>query len=359
LTEPARPPVNLDEYERLAEATLDPGAFGYFAGGAGDERTVAGNRAAFGRWALCPRVLVDVGAVSPATRVLGEPVSLPVLVAPTAFLRVAHPDGEAGVARAAAAAGTIYCLSTLATTSPAEVARAAPGGRRWFQLYCYRDRGITRSLVEQAAAAGFEAIVLTVDMPVLGRRERDLRTGFAVPAELEVPSFRAAVGAQRSATLADMVGLLDPTVGWRDLEQLVETAGMPVVVKGILGAADAGLAVRCGAAGIVVSNHGGRQLDGVLASVEALPGVARAVDGAVPVIVDGGVRRGTDVIAALALGADAVMVGRPVVWGLAARGEAGVADVLGLLGEEVRVALALLGCPTPADVGRGHVVRVG
>jgi isopentenyl diphosphate isomerase/L-lactate dehydrogenase-like FMN-dependent dehydrogenase len=350
--------VNLDEYERLAEAALDAGAFGYFAGGAADEWTLRENLAAYTRWALRPRMLVDVGGVDPGTTLLGKPVSMPVLVAPTAFLRLAHPDGESGVARAAAAAGTIYCLSTLATTTPAEVARAAPDGRRWLQLYCYRDRGITRSLVDQAAAAGFEAILLTVDMPYLGRRERDLRSGFGVPAEIEVPSFTAAIGGRRAATLADMVELLDPTLTWLDLEELAGISGLPLVVKGILGGEDARLAVRSGAAGIVVSNHGGRQLDGVLASLDALGDVVETVGGEVPVIVDGGVRRGTDVVKALALGARAVMVGRPVIWGLAARGESGVAAVLELLGDEVRLALGLLGCPTPDDVGPEHVVRV-
>ncbi len=351
------PPVNLSEYERLAEAALDPRTFGYFAGGADDEQTLADNLAAFGRWRLRPRMLVDVGAASPAATLLGRPISMPVLVAPTAFLRLAHPDGEAGVARAAAAAGTIYCLSTLATTTPADLATAAPGGRRWFQLYCYRDRGLTRSLVSAARDSGFEAILLTVDMPFSGRRERDLRTGFAVPAEIDVPSFTAAAAGPRAATLAEMVGLLDPTLTWRDLEELVAAAGLPVVVKGILGPEDARLAVASGVAALVVSNHGGRQLDGVLASLDALPAVVDAVGGRVPVILDGGVRRGTDVVKALALGAQAVMVGRPVIWALAARGEAGVADVLALLHEEVRLGLALLGCVRPEDVGREHVGR--
>jgi isopentenyl diphosphate isomerase/L-lactate dehydrogenase-like FMN-dependent dehydrogenase len=351
------PPLNLVEYERLAEAALDPQTFGYFAGGAGDEQTLADNIAAFGRWVLRPRMLVDVGAASPASTLLGGPISMPVLVAPTAFLRLAHPDGEGGVARAAAAAGTIYCLSTPATTTPADLARASPGGRRWFQLYCYRDRGITRSLVQQARETGFEAILLTVDMPFSGRRERDLRSGFAIPGEVEVPSFTSASSRRGSATLAEMVALLDPTLTWRDLEDLVAEAGLPVVVKGILGAEDARLAVASGAAAVAVSNHGGRQLDGVLASLDALPEVVEAVCGAVPVILDGGVRRGTDVVKALALGAQAVMVGRPVVWGLAAQGEPGVADVLALLHEEVRLALALLGCVAPAQVSRRHVVR--
>ncbi len=352
-------PLNVGEYERLAEAALEPGAFGYFAGGAGDEQTLADNLAAFGRWSLRPRTLVDVGAVSAATTVLSDTVSMPVLVAPTAFLRLAHRDGEPGVARAAAAAGTIYCLSTLATASPAEVAAAAPGASRWFQLYCYRDRGITRGLVEQAVEHGFRAIVLTVDMPFLGRRERDLRSGFAVPAELEVPSFAAATGGRRTATLAEMVELLDPTLTWREVDELAAMSDLPVVVKGILSGLDARLAVEHGAAAVAVSNHGGRQLDGVRAALDALPEVVEEVAGAVPVLLDGGIRRGTDVLRALALGARAVLLGRPVVWGLAAEGEAGIRRVLELMRDEVELALALLGCPSPGDVRREHVVRAG
>lgn len=349
-------PLSVAEFERLAEGALDPGPFGYFAGGAGDELTLRDNVEAFGRWRLRPRMLVDVGALSTATTVLGAPVSLPVLVAPTAFLRLAHPDGEPAVARAAAAAGTIYCLSTLATAAPAEVASAAPDGRRWFQLYCYRDRGITRALVEQAVEAGFEAIVLTVDMPFLGRRERDLRSGFAVPASMPVPTFAAVSGRSgAAATLAEMVELLDPTLTCRDLEAVAAMSDLPLIVKGILGGADGRLAVQHGASGIVVSNHGGRQLDGVLASVDALGEVVDAVAGDVPVLLDGGIRRGTDVIKALALGARAVMVGRPVIWGLAVGGEAGVGRVLELLRAEVSLALALLGCPSPGAVGPEHI----
>jgi isopentenyl diphosphate isomerase/L-lactate dehydrogenase-like FMN-dependent dehydrogenase len=349
-------PLNANEYEPLAERTLDPGAFEYFAGGAGDEWTLRDNVEAYRRWSLRPRMLVDVEAASPATTILDEPVSMPVLVAPTAFLRLAHPEGEPAIARAAAAAGTIYCLSTLATAAPAEVAAAAPTGRHWFQLYCFRDRGITRSLVEQAADAGFGAIVLTVDVPFLGRRERDLRAAYALPSELEVPAVTA-TGDRRRATLAEMVDLFDPTLTWRDLEDLAGMSALPLVIKGILSREDARLAVEHGAAGISVSNHGGRQLDGVPASLDALPEIVDEVAGEIPVLVDGGIRRGTDVAKALALGARAVMVGRPVIWALAARGEAGVLHVLELLRDEVRLALALLGCSAPDEVGRGHLVR--
>jgi isopentenyl diphosphate isomerase/L-lactate dehydrogenase-like FMN-dependent dehydrogenase len=346
-------PVNVGEYERLAEELLEPGAFGYFAGGAGDEWTLRENRAAFERWVLRPRVLVDVSAVSTSTTVLGTEISLPVLVAPVAFQRVAHPDGELATARAAAAAGTIMCLSTMATTGPAEVAVAAPGGPRWLQIYVFKDRGITRALIEQAVEAGFSALVLTVDTPFLGRRERDLRTGFRIPPEIRVPAAAAAVGPGAAGTPQELLALCANDLSWRDLEALAADSPLPVLAKGILTAADARLAAAHGASGVIVSNHGGRQLDGVAAALDALPEVAEAVG--VEVLMDGGVSRGTDVVKALALGARAVLVGRAALWGLAARGEQGVAHVLELLRAEVELALALLGRASPADVDRATI----
>jgi isopentenyl diphosphate isomerase/L-lactate dehydrogenase-like FMN-dependent dehydrogenase len=351
-------PLNVADYERLAEDALDPGAFGYFAGGAGDELVLRENVAAFARLRLRPRVLVDVAETTTATTVLGTPVSMPLLVAPTAIQRMAHPDGEPGTARAAAAAGTIMCLSTLATATPEEVAAAAPGAPRWFQLYVFRDRGITRSLVERAEAAGFGAIVLTVDAPRLGRRERDLRTGFRIPPEITVPSFAAAAGGWEGATPLDILSLVDPTLSWRDLERLVADSPLPVVVKGVQTHEDAALACEHGAAAVVVSNHGGRQLDDVAPTLELLPEVVEAVEGRIEVLVDGGVRRGADVVKALALGARAVLAGRAVLWGLAAEGERGAARVLELLREEVELALALCGCPSPAAVTPAHVTPV-
>jgi isopentenyl diphosphate isomerase/L-lactate dehydrogenase-like FMN-dependent dehydrogenase len=348
-------PLNVADFERAAEACLDAGTWGYFAGGAGDELTLRENVAAFSRWHLRPRVLVDIEGTTTATTVLGTPVSMPLLVAPTAYQRMAHPDGEAGTARAAAAAGTIMCLSTMATATPAEVAAAAPGAPRWFQLYVFRDRGVTRSLIEQAVESGFLAIAVTIDAPVLGRRERDLRTGFRVPADVTVPSVAAAAGGWSGATPLEVLSWIDPTVSWRDLEALAAESPLPLVVKGIQGPEDARLACEHGAAGLVVSNHGGRQLDGVPATLEILPEVAEAVDGRIEVLMDGGVRRGTDVAKALALGAQAVLAGRAVLWGLAAGGEEGARRVLELLRDETENALALLGCRTPADVTREHV----
>jgi 4-hydroxymandelate oxidase len=355
--EVAAEPCNVADYERLARERLDPGAYGYFAGGAGDERTLRENVAAWARWLLRPRALVDVSEATTATTVLGTPVSMPLLVAPVAFQRMAHEDGEPGMARAAAAVGTVMVLSTLATSTPADVAAAAPEAPRWFQLYCFRDPGVTRSLIDQAAEAGFSAITLTVDAPRLGRRERDLRTGFEIPADVTVPSFAAAMGQSAPGTPADMFAQMDPSLSWRDLERLCEETHLPVLVKGILTAEDARLACEHGAAGVVVSNHGGRQLDGVAATVDALPEVVEAVDGRVEVLVDGGVRRGADVVRALALGARAVLAGRAPLWGLAARGEQGAREVLELLREEIELALVLVGCPSPASVTRAHVAR--
>jgi isopentenyl diphosphate isomerase/L-lactate dehydrogenase-like FMN-dependent dehydrogenase len=348
-------PVNVLDYERLAGDALEAGALGYFAGGAGDELTLAENMAAFQRLKLRPRMLVDVSGASTATTVLGTDVSMPLLVAPTAIQKMCHPDGESATARAAAAAGTVMTLSTIATSTPGEVAEAAPGGKRWFQVYCFADEGVTRALVEQAVEHGYEALVLTVDAPRAGRRERDLRTGFQVPAEVTVPSVAAALGHPASLSIAEIFAMLDVTLTWRDLDRIRGLSDLPLLVKGILTEEDARLACDAGVDGVVVSNHGGRQLDGVHATIDALPEVVDAVEGRAEVLVDGGIRRGTDVVKALALGARAVMVGRPVLWGLAARGEEGVRHVLELLREEVELALLLCGCPTPADVTPAHI----
>jgi isopentenyl diphosphate isomerase/L-lactate dehydrogenase-like FMN-dependent dehydrogenase len=351
-------PICVADYERLAEEALEPGAFGYYAGGAGDEQALVGNVEAWRRLRLRPRVLVDVANVSTATTVLGTPVSMPLLVAPTAIQRLAHPDGEAGMARAAAAAGTVMCLSTLATSTPAEVAAAAPGAARWFQLYVFRDRGVTRSLVEQAVEHDYRAIVLTVDAPLLGRRERDLRTGFRVPAEITVPSVSAAAGGWKGATPLELLGAIDPSLTWQELEELRSLSTLPLVLKGIQTEEDAALACEHGADAVVVSNHGGRQLDAVAPTAELLREVVEVVDGRLEVYVDGGIRRGSDAVKALALGARAVLVGRPPLWGLACAGEAGARRVLELLREEIELALALCGCTSPAAVTREHVSRI-
>jgi isopentenyl diphosphate isomerase/L-lactate dehydrogenase-like FMN-dependent dehydrogenase len=348
------PPLNVWDYERMFDETLDAGAFGYFTGGADDEVTLRDNVAAFRRWRLRPRMLVDVSASSIETTVLGTPVSMPLLIAPTAFQRMAHPDGEPATARAAAAAGTVMTLSTIATATPAEVAEAAPGAPRWFQLYWFKDEGVTRALVEQAVAASFGAIVLTIDAPgTLGRRERDLRTGFTV--EAPIPSFAAATGRESGATPAEVFALVESCLTWKDLEKLRGMSDLPLLVKGLLTREDARLAVDAGVDGIVVSNHAGRQLDTVLAGIDALPEVVDEVGGEVEVFVDGGVRRGTDVIKALALGARAALIGRPVLWGLAAGGEDGVRDVLEIFRREITLGMQLIGCAGCATISRSHV----
>jgi 4-hydroxymandelate oxidase len=327
---------------------------GYFAGGAGDERTLRRNAEAYEGWELRPRVLVDVSDVSTKATVLGTELELPFLVAPVAFQLLAHPDGEAGMARAAAGAGTVMCVSSLTSIGPAEVAEAAPGGKRWMQVYLFRDRGVTRAMVEEAAEAGYEALLLTVDAPYAGRRERDLRTGFQVPAEIRAPAIEGAVG-HKSLTTAEVFDLVDPSITWFDLEQLCGEFDLPILVKGLITGDDAALAVEHGAAGVVVSNHGGRQLDNAPATIDALPEVVEAVAGRIPVLVDGGIRRGTDVAVALAIGAEAVLVGRAALWGLAVDGEAGARRALEMLADELRLALALLGAPSPAALTADQV----
>jgi isopentenyl diphosphate isomerase/L-lactate dehydrogenase-like FMN-dependent dehydrogenase len=301
-------------------------------------------------------VLVDVSGVTTRATVLGTEVEMPVLVAPVAFQLLAHPGGEAGMARAAQAAGTVMCLSSLTSTRAAEVAEAAPGGKHWMQVYCFRDRGVTRAMVEEAAEAGYEVLLLTVDAPYAGRRERDLRTEFQVPAEIRAPAIEAAAG-HRSLTPAEVFALVDPSITWADLEQLCGEFHLPILVKGLITGEDAALAVEHGAAGVVVSNHGGRQLDNAPATIDALPEVVEAVAGRIPVLIDGGIRRGTDVAVALALGAQAVLVGRPALWGLAWDGEAGARRALEMLADELRLALALLGAPEPSALSVDHVQR--
>jgi isopentenyl diphosphate isomerase/L-lactate dehydrogenase-like FMN-dependent dehydrogenase len=351
-------PVNIADLERLAEEALEPGPHGYFAGGAGDERTLRRNVEAFSGWELRPRVLVDVSEVSMSVSVAGTESALPFFVAPVAFQRLAHPDGEAGMARAAEAAGTVMCLSSLTSTRPSEVAEAAPGGKGWMQIYAFRDRGVTRALLDEAIAAGYEAALLTVDGPYAGRRERDYRTGFEIPAEIRAPAIEGAAG-HESLTIAEVFGLIDASLTWEDLEQLIAECEVPVLVKGLVTAEDGALAVEHGAAGIVVSNHGGRQLDNAPPTIEALPEVVDAVQGRIPVLMDGGIRRGTDVAIALALGADAVLVGRAPLWGLAADGQAGAELALKILADELRLGLALLGCPSCGALTPAHVQRRG
>ncbi|HSN97168.1 MAG TPA: alpha-hydroxy acid oxidase [Candidatus Nanopelagicales bacterium] len=354
------PLLTLDDYERAARARLSRMAWDYYRSGADEQRTLRANRSAFRRLEIHYRVLVDVAERDLRVRLLGDELAFPVLVAPTAYHRLAHPDGEIATARAAAELGTIYTLSTLATTCIEDVA-AASSGPRWFQLYVHRDRGFTRSLVERAEAAGHRALMLTVDTPVLGRRLADVRNGFALPEGLVmanlVDAANAAAGAgDRGSMLASYVASRhDASLTWRDVEWLGSITSLPVLLKGVVRPDDAVRALDHGADGIVVSNHGARQLDGAPATVDVLPRVVDAVAGRCPVLMDGGVRWGTDVLKAIALGAAAVLVGRPVLWGLAVGGQQGVVRVLQILRDELSLAMALAGCPTLAALDRDLV----
>lgn len=356
------PPLNLLELEALARARLPRMAYDYYASGADDQQALARNRASWSGWVLRPRVLVDVSRRDLSTTVLGHPVGVPVVVAPTAFHKLACPEGELAAVRAAGAAGAAFTLSTLSNTSVEEVARAA-AGPLFFQLYVYRDRGATRALVERALAAGCRGLVLTVDAPIFGQREADVRNGFHLPPGLRVENMGAAglgeIGPEPggSGLSGYIARQLDPTLSWKDLEWLCGLSSVPLMVKGILRGDDAIRALDHGAAGVVVSNHGGRQLDAAPAPLEVLPEVAASLGGRGEIWLDGGVRRGTDVLKALALGARAVQIGRPVLWGLAWDGEAGAAWALGQLRAEIDRALALSGCPTLADLTPDMVAR--
>jgi 4-hydroxymandelate oxidase len=351
-TVPARPLISLLDLEAVAEARLDPAAFAYYAGGAADEVTLRDNPQAWGRHRLRPRVLVDVSTVDPSTSVLGTSVAMPVGVAPTALHGLAREEAELATAQAAARAGVLFCLSSLASRPMEDL--AGVDGPRWYQLYAHSDRGITADLVARAAASGYRAIAVTVDLPVFGRRERELRSGFAQPSAAGYGNFARYARDGDVATVT--AGLHTSLLTWDDLAWLREVSELPLVLKGVLTAEDARLAVEHGMAGVWVSNHGGRQLDRTPASADVLEEVATAVDGRAEVYVDGGVRRGSDVLAARALGATAAFVGRPMLFALAAGGEEGVAEALGVLRAELENAMALLGTPAVADVTRAHAV---
>jgi 4-hydroxymandelate oxidase len=350
-------PLNCAEYEQLAETLVEPGPWAFLSGGAGDETTLRANEAAFGRWTFRPRVLVDVDAVTTQTTVLGTPIATPVLVAPVAYQRLFHPDGELGVARAAAAQGTVMCTSTMSTFSHAELAEGAPGLLQWVQLYAMTNEESTRAHLEDAVAAGCSAVVLTVDTPVLGRRERDFRAGFEIPADLPLP-YASTLLANAAHSPATHRGLFSASITWQDIEWIAELTKLPVLLKGILTGDDTALAVEHGAAGIIVSNHGGRQLDGVAASLDALPEVVEAVDGRIEVLVDGGVRRGTDVLKALSLGAKGVLIGRPFLYALAVGGADAVSRMLAMLREEIEVSMTLLGVRRLSELSNDLVTRV-
>ena len=347
----ANPLITLTDVEALAAERLDPHWHAYFAGGAGDERTLRENVAAFGRASLRQRVLCGIDSVTTATTVLGHELRLPVIVAPVACQRMAHPGGEEAMARAAATCGAGMCLSTFATASAESVAAAAPHGVRFYQVYVFRDRGITAELIARALDAGFSSLFLTVDLPVPGSRDRERRMGWTLP-EADLPAVQHA---RQRGVVGEGLTMIDPAIDWTYLEKLCSSVPVPVVVKGVLETDDAERAVDHGAAAVVVSNHGGRQLDGVPATIEVLPTIAAALEGRAEVLLDGGVRRGVDVAVALALGASAVLAGRAPLWGLAVDGENGARTVLELLHEELSTALHLSGCRSARDLGPVHV----
>ena len=363
---PARDPdprvdsvVTLSEFEAIARERMHPGAYEFVAGGAWAEESLADNVASWRRFRLLPRVLVDDALAVPRTTILGHESAMPVAITPMAAMGLAHPEAEVAVARAAAAAGIPLILSTVASRSIEDVAAAAPDAARFFQLYTQRAPGHGRDLVERAVGAGYRAIVLTVDLPVLGYRVRDLRNAWALDVPLgnlsEPPDYSAA-GAGPDAE-QDPEALGAAIRGWEIVEEVRSWSDLPLVVKGILTPADALEAVSRGVDGIGVSNHGARQLDRVPAPIDVLEEIAVAVAGRAELWVDGGVRSGLDVPIGLALGARAVLVGRPIYWALAAGGQAGVEKALAILQEEVTLALTLLGAPTPDRVARTHVVR--
>jgi len=352
-------PINLFEYEPLARALVDPISWDYYRSGAHDEVTLRENRLAFERIRLRPRMLVG-GACDTRVTVLGESLRTPIFVAPMAYHKLAHAEGEPATARGAGEAGALMCVSTMSNTALEEVGQAA-SGPLWFQLYVYRDRSVTETLVRRAERAGYRALVVTVDMPVVGQREADVRNGFGLPPHLSLANFEGALAEEQraapgvSALAHYAAAQLDRDLTWEGIDWLASITSLPVVVKGILTAEDAALAVAHGVAGIIVSNHGGRQLDGATAAIEALPEVVTAVAGRCEVYMDGGVRRGTDVLKALALGARAVGLGRPVLWALAVDGAAGVQRVLTLLHAELELAMTLAGRPTLASIDRSLV----
>ncbi|MGW2542153.1 alpha-hydroxy acid oxidase [Kitasatospora sp. NPDC001574] len=351
-------PLTLAGIERAAREQLSPEIWDFIEGGSGAERTLAANREMFGRYAFRPRTLVDVSDCSTAVKLLGSPLGLPLGIAPMAYHRLVHPDGETATARAAGRAGALLVAGIFASSTLEEIAAAATGPL-WLQLYWLRRRDALASLVERAEAAGFAALMLTVDAPRIGRRLRDLRNGFAVPPEIRAVNLDPALMASTHRATEGSSGIadhareqFDPTLTWSDLAWLRERTRLPLVLKGVLTAEDARLAAEHGVDAVVVSNHGGRQLDGALPALAALPEVVDALPPHIPAVLDGGVRGGADIAVALALGARAVLVGRPAFWGLATGGEDGVTRVLDLLRDELEHTMALLGRPGVADLDR-------
>lgn len=344
--------LDLGDLEDQARQRMGEMAYAYFSGGAEDEHLLGSNVAAWRRWCLHPRVLVDVSTIDTSTTVLGTPMTLPVMAAPTALHSLADPLGEVATARGVAGAGATMVVSSLSTCSLEEVAAAEPSAPRWMQIYVLRDRGRTKELVRRAVDADYRALVLTVDAPVSGNRTRELRAGVHLPDDLTLPNLAApSTEAAKGGGFMQLVTKeFDPSLCCDDIGWLRELSGLPVLVKGILRGDDAARCVAAGASGLVVSNHGGRQLDDAPPTASVLPEVVAAVGGRAEVLVDGGVRRAADVVKALCIGASAVLVGRPVLWALGAGGEAGVSRLFEWLGAELRRTMALCGAPDVATL---------
>jgi 4-hydroxymandelate oxidase len=355
----AGPLLSVRDAERAAAGTLSPGVWDFVAGGSEAELTLAANRTALDAVFLTPRVLTGITACDPGTMLVGCRSALPIAIAPMSYQRLVHPEGEIGLARAAREAGIPLALSMMSSCVLEEV--AAVGGTLWFQLYLLRDRGQVSDLVQRAEEAGCRALVLTVDVPRMGRRLRDMRNGFALPAGITAANLRDDAARLVRSPPAGTSGVavhtnqfFEPALSWADVAWLRERTRLPLVLKGILHPADARRAAESGVSAVVVSNHGGRQLDGAVASITALPGVRDAVDGRCEVLLDSGIRSGTDVLKALSLGAGGVLLGRPALWGLASGGARGAAQVLSLLAEELTEAMTLAGCP---DVGSARLLN--
>ncbi|MFN9728615.1 alpha-hydroxy acid oxidase [Acidovorax sp.] len=358
-------PVNLADHEAMARNAMDANAWAYFSGGAADELTLTANRQAWDRLSLLPRVLCPLAGGHTRLSLLGRQLAHPVLLAPIAYQRLAHPDGELASGVAAAALGAGFVLSTQATTPLEDIARAVqhdPGrGPLWFQLYLQHDRGFTRELVQRAERAGYEALVLTVDAPCHGARDRERRAGFHLPAGISAVNLLGMRPPPENDLAPGQSALFDRLLhqapSWADVQWLQGITALPIVLKGVLHPEDARQASRLGVGGLIVSNHGGRTLDSAVSTARALPRIAEAVRGEIPLLVDGGIRRGTDVLKAIALGATAVLIGRPYIHALANSGATGVAHVLRLLRDELEIAMALTGCASLADVAPELLVR--
>ncbi|KAH1250595.1 (S)-2-hydroxy-acid oxidase GLO1 [Glycine max] len=372
--------TNVTEYEAIAKEKLPKMVYDFYASGAEDQWTLKENRNAFSRILFQPRILIDVSKIDLTTTVMGFKISMPIMIAPTAMQKMAHPEGilwlferklteyvyaetgigELATARAASAAGTIMTLSSTATSSVEEVASTGPG-IRFFQLYVLKDRNVVAQVVRRAEKAGFKAITLTVDSPILGRREADIKNRFTLPPNLVLKNFEGLDLGKLNKTSDSFAAsyaaeLYDRSLNWKDIKWIQTITSLPILLKGVLTPEDTMIAIQAGAAGIIVSNHGARQLDYVPATIMALEEVVKATQGRIPVFLDGGIRRGTDVFKALALGAAGVFIGRPVVFSLAADGEAGVRKVLQMLRDEFELTMALSGCRSLKEITRDHVL---